>query len=221
MESREIKEIRGTKCLKTRKIWEEVFWEDSKKFTDYYFEEKAEDNIGYIIGEKEIRAMMFRTPYEAVVYGKKCFLSYIVGVATKEQFRHQGLMTALLKESFGKMYHEKEPFTFLMPANPAIYEPFDFTYVYSKDIWGLKKGYDFTCLEDLWYNNELCAAERADEKKRHLISLKNLVGDNFENKIFDRIANFANSLLEKKYEIYLVRDKKYYQRQKRNKVCSK
>ena len=33
--------MEGEECISLRPLWEEVFWEDSKEFTDYYFEEKA------------------------------------------------------------------------------------------------------------------------------------------------------------------------------------
>ena len=63
----EIKEITGKQCKTARSLWEEVFYEDSKQFTDYYFEHKAEKNIGYVIGEAPYEAMMFRTPYQLQV----------------------------------------------------------------------------------------------------------------------------------------------------------
>ena len=53
----------GEECNKTRSLWEEVFWEDSIQFTDYYFKHKAKLNTGYVIGEYPYNAMLFRTPY--------------------------------------------------------------------------------------------------------------------------------------------------------------
>lgn len=222
----DIIEISGMACLKTREIWEEVFYEDSKKFTDYYFREKVCENKGYIVDE-DIKSMMFRTPYEAVVYGKHRQLSYIVGVATREQYRHKGMMTALLRKAFRDMYKEREPFTFLMPANPAIYEPFDFVYVYSRDIWSLREGVDFTYLEDLWQEYDLRAAQLKgirynkkydsdgvdDISSVQLKSVRSIISENEKSDIFEKIAAFANEVLENKHEIYLYRNAKYYRRQ--------
>ena len=219
-------EISGKACLKTREIWEEVFYEDSKKFTDYYFQEKACDNKGYIVDE-DIKSMMFRTPYETVVYGNHRRLSYIVGVATRKQYRHKGMMTALLTKAFRDMYKEREPFTFLMPANPAIYEPFDFEYVYSRDIWSLRDGVDYTYLEDLWQEYDLKAAGINNilyHKKNgiqgvenisdfRLKSVRSIISENEQSDIFEDIAAFANEILENKYEIYIYRNEKYYRRQ--------
>ena len=42
-----IEELEGEDCLKLRDLWEEVFWEDSQAFTDYYFQEKAVRNHAF------------------------------------------------------------------------------------------------------------------------------------------------------------------------------
>lgn len=41
--------MEGEECISLRPLWEEVFWEDSKEFTDYYFEEKAARNRAYAL----------------------------------------------------------------------------------------------------------------------------------------------------------------------------
>ena len=135
-----INKITGEACKAARSLWEEVFYEDSVQFTDYYFQNKAGKNIGYVIGEAPYDAMMFRTPYQLHIGNQQREISYLVGVATREECRHQGYMRSLLMHSFKEMYEEKQPFTFLMPANPAIYEPFDFRYIYERDMWKLKDG---------------------------------------------------------------------------------
>ena len=213
-------------CLKTRQLWEEVFSEDSRKFVDYYYNRKAKDNIGYVSGEEPFQAMMFRTPYKMKVYREEKSISYIVGVATKKEFRHKGHMTALLLKSFQDMYLERNPFTFLMPANPAIYEPFDFSYVYERDLWSLEKEW-ISALEELWAGKEkeweLQAAEEKKDRKElieefqnkkncRLLSIRNLVEDG-EEEILQEIADFSKEWLEERYEIYTVRDVAYYERQ--------
>ena len=116
-----INKITGDLCKTARVLWEEVFYEDSEQFTDYYFENKAEKNVGYVIGKEPYDAMMFRTPYQLQIGQVRLEISYIVGVATRKEYRHRGYMRNLLLHSFREMYQEKNPFTFLMPANPAIY----------------------------------------------------------------------------------------------------
>ena len=95
----EIKKIVDEACKTARSLWEEVFYEDSVQFTDYYFENKAEKNIGYVIGEAPYDAMMFRTPYTLQIGDARKEISYIVGVATREECRHRGYMRKLLTRS--------------------------------------------------------------------------------------------------------------------------
>ena len=232
-----INKITGEACKKLRPLWEEVFYEDSKQFTDYYFEHKAEKNIGYVIGAFPHDAMMFRTPYELKIGEMQREISYIVGVATRKECRHRGYMRELLLHSFQEMYREKNPFTFLMPANPAIYEPFDFKYIYERDVWELKNAEEtIPWLESLTNGSdgikadiketkedgELRAAEYTEaEKILSYSSLSNLDGlcsvrslyKQREFSIFELLAEFANRYLREHYDIYVHRDASYYEMQ--------
>lgn len=232
----QIKTIVGEECITTRSLWEEVFSEDSEKFLDYYYSWKAPQNIGYVIGNEPYEAMMFRTPYELQILDKKRKISYLVAVATKKEFRHKGYMTALLREAFYQMYKEKNPFTFLMPANPAIYEPFDFSYIYERELWGVNKEW-IRELEECWkkknksedsiredFISELKAAQYSPtssdlleqwEKKNRCVlnSLKQICSINEKKEILQKITEFANNWLADRYQIYVSRSKEYYERQ--------
>lgn len=235
-----IHKIIGDECKSARSLWEEVFSEDSKQFTDYYFENKAEKNIGYVIGQAPYDAMMFRTPYQLQIGRKQRDISYIVGVATREACRHRGYMRKLLMHSFREMYQEKNPFTFLMPANPAIYEPFDFAYVYERDVWELKEPekmipyLEALTLEEDGRNAvyDLRAAEKDSEggdEEQKLYAIGFLKGEHsdvtglysvrsmqkqFPNyPILRLLADFANDCLKERYNIYVYRDVSYYKMQ--------
>lgn len=184
-------------CKKAKSLWEEVFFEDSVQFTDYYFKYKAEKNTGYVIGQAPYNAMVFRTPYPLQIGKIQREISYLVGVATRKECRHRGYMRTLLMHSFEEMYQEKMPFTFLMPANPAIYEPFDFKYIYERDIWQL----------------------RDPEKEIETMGIPGLYSiQNFRKKfpkipILKLLAEFANGYLKEHYNIYVHRDISYYEMQ--------
>lgn len=221
-----ITKIVGEACKTARSLWEEVFYEDSVQFTDYYFENKAEKNIGYVIGEAPYDAMMFRTPYTLQIGDARKEISYIVGVATRKECRHRGLMRSLLMHSFQKMYEEKQPFTFLMPANPAIYEPFDFRYIYERDVWKIKESVDVEAyLEtEVEYvtsdGQELRAAGFEDSGNYRSYTLGNglyrvsELQEKFPTmSILDMLAEFANGYLKEHYSIYVHRDKSYYEMQ--------
>lgn len=219
-----INRIEGEACKTTRTLWEEVFYEDSVQFTDYYFENKATKNIGYVIGQAPYDAMMFRTPYTLQIGEVQKEISYIVGVATRKECRHRGYMRELLMHSFREMYQEKNPFTFLMPANPAIYEPFDFKYIYERDVWELKEpGRVVPILESLTFQEKECelrAAELVENDSKlyeintkldGLYSVSSLQRKIPEFPIMENLAEFANQYLKEHYNIYVHRDTAYYE----------
>lgn len=121
----------------SRRLYDEAFEEDSESFKDYYYSEKIRDNtiLADIEGEK-MRAMLHLNPYRMRFFGGEYEIDYIVAVATAKAHRRKGLMRGLLLESFRRMYREQKPFTFLLPANPAYYAPFDFAFIsnYTKTV---------------------------------------------------------------------------------------
>ena len=193
-----INRIIGEECKTAHSLWEEVFFEDSTQFTDYYFENKAEKNIGYVIGQVPYDAMMFRTPYRLQIGEVQREISYLVGVATRKECRHRGYMRELLMHSFREMYEEKMPFAFLMPANPAIYEPFDFRYIYEREVWELKGSF-----------KEIINIDKLDG----LYSVRNLYENFPQLPILSLLAEFANGYLKERYNIYVYRDVSYYEMQ--------
>ncbi len=215
-----INKIAGEECKLARSLWEEVFPEDSIQFTDYYFEHKASKNIGYVIEDAPYDAMLFRTPYVVQIGEEKRELSYLVGVATRKEHRHKGYMRQLLAETMKEMYEEKQPFTFLMPANPTIYEPFGFRYVYERDEWNLTEevieesglNYDAATLE-------LQAASMESKKEKQvnnrllngIYGVKKLQKKMPEYPVLEQLADFANRILKEKYKIYVYRDVAYYE----------
>ena len=128
--------LEGEACLTARPLWEEVFSEDSAAFTEYYFTQKAVRNRGAVLeGEDGLRAMLYLTPEKLRVKGSTVDSAYIVGVATREQYRHRGYMSRLLRESMTALAREGMPFAFLMPASPDIYTPFGFVWIYDRPVW--------------------------------------------------------------------------------------
>ena len=119
----------------TRELYEEIFSEDSKAFVDYYYTEKTKDNQIYAVKEDgKLCAMLHLNPYTLLVNGNEKQAHYIVAVATKEEYRKRGFMSALIKRALQDMYRAGENFTYLMPAAEKIYQPHDFRTVYEQDI---------------------------------------------------------------------------------------
>lgn len=179
-----IRYLRQDEKFKSRRLWEEVFTEDSQDFVDFYYEEKAKRNrILAAEEEGEILAMLHRNPYDVVVKDGLWRCDYIAGVATAAKCRHQGYMSRLLAKSFADMYAEGMGFCFLLPVDPAIYEPFDFTFI--SDETGLSM------------------SDRG---------MRRLVGRAFLEHGEDcrEAARFAGKFLEERYQVYAMHDEEYY-----------
>lgn len=122
----------------SRALYEEIFVEDEEAFVDAYYQIKAADNqILAAVEERNILAMLHRNPYTFHFRGAHVQADYLVAVATKFPYRHQGLMRQLLTRALKDMEREQQPFAFLMPADEAIYLPFDFRLMGNEDEEGL------------------------------------------------------------------------------------
>jgi len=127
----------------TKDLYHAVFPEDDDAFVAYYYFHKTRDNAIFAIEkrcdetgdatakvcEQEIVAMLHLNPYHICLNDEAFLGHYIVAVATKEKCRGKGFMRRLLVNAMAHMYEQKEPFTYLMPAAEAIYQPFDFVTV--------------------------------------------------------------------------------------------
>ena len=170
----------------SRRLYEEVFSEDSRSFVDYYYREKASDNQIYVVEEGgKIRSMLHLNPYRLYVNGNGKDVNYIVAVATQKEYRKRGYMASLLKRSLRDMYQAGESFTFLMPASESIYLPFDFRTVYEQSGKFCRK-------ED----EEIPGIEITDAKEQDCLEL----------------AASANRHLAEQYQVFAVRDEAYYRR---------
>lgn len=208
----------------TRQLWEEVFFEDGREFVDYYYKHKAPKNDTFVIGEKpdlimaevdsdlemgymreNIKAMLHLTPYEMIIQTKSIHsfqASYMIGVATRKEFRHMGYMSRLLHAALHELYDRKEPITFLMPASPSIYEPFSFAYIYEREEYSLADVVD----ENEGIRNIIEGkVDRVNIYLDEKISLHRLgISD------AGVLADFAKEQLEKQYDFYLSHTKDYY-----------
>ena len=78
--------------------------------------------------ENLVKGMLHLNPYTLHVKGQPAEAKYIVGVATDEEYRRQGVMRELLVKTFQELRSRGELFTYLMPADENYYLPFDFRF---------------------------------------------------------------------------------------------
>lgn len=157
---------------KSKALYCEAFPEDSEAFVEYYYSYAAKDNrILVLEQEKTICSMLHLNPYRLSVNGTAIDAYYYVAVATKASCRHQGMMRSLLSKSLKDIHREGHAFAYLMPADRAIYEPFDFRIVYEQKKIELPKDpkkaneamaklFDVYTLRDDWYMEKMAEETR-------------------------------------------------------------
>lgn len=110
------------------KMYQEIF-QDPEPFAKYYFKEIYKHNQVLIAkNQGNLVGMIHLNPYRISIRQKVFSLKYIVAVAVDTNCRRQGIMAIMLKKILNDMSRENLPFTYLMPADKAYYEPFDFVF---------------------------------------------------------------------------------------------
>ena len=128
-----IRYLKDNEKGKSEALYRGAFPEDKDAFVEYYYSYVTKDNrILVLEQEGEISSMLHLNPYRLSVNGTEVNAYYYVAVVTKAECRHQGMMRKLLVRSLNDIHEEGHPFTYLMPVNRAIYEPFDFRIVYQQ-----------------------------------------------------------------------------------------
>ena len=198
------KAAKAVENQRARKLYEEIFDEDSPAFVDYYFRVKAAENEIFVVEneKQEILATLHLNPYEMMFCGEKVKTNYIVAVATRADCRHQGMMRSLLQASLQEMYRREETFTWLMPAAEAIYRPFGFRFIYEKN--------KMTMTADV-----LQRAETDENWQIH--SDQEVSGDIFCEEA--KKEDFAEKQLSKLAEVYTVHDIAYFEQRMQEVEC--
>lgn len=117
-----------------RQYKEEVYamWQgnfhDPAPYAAFYFSEVYGKNEILLQVSECIQGMLHLNPYQLLVNGTTIDAHYIVGVATEERFRRQGVMRELLIDTFSRLRKRGEMLTYLMPADENYYLPFDFRF---------------------------------------------------------------------------------------------
>lgn len=178
-----------------RILWRNCFG-DPLYYEDFYFDKVYSNNKVYAI---EGKGMIHVNFYRCKVRGKEMSLPYIVGVATDERYRRQGVMRRLLERVLFDLEKDGIPFAYLMPAKEEYYTSFGFRSVTKKSEYeittiGVKQSMQFRYLS---YREFL-----------------NLPKD-FREQIYEMV----NRWLEKRYDIYTVHDEEYYDLLYAEKMC--
>lgn len=191
-----LRKMKRSEHILTRPLWEKIFMEDSKEFLDYYYKNKTKENEIYVIEtDGEIRSMLQLNPYQLMVGKKEVPARYIVAVATDSFYRKKGYMTELLRKSLRDMYVQGIPFVYLMPASEKIYYPHDFRFAYAEEKWKVKG-----------VSEQIKMQEFLAKGGQGRISYR--IADAEDCK---KMAQFAQKIIEERYQIFVKRDWLYYE----------
>lgn len=217
----------------TRRLYEYCFPEDTQKFVDYYYREKCRDNDILVMEDSgKIVSMVHANPFAVSFCKNVAKVHYIVAVATDQACRRLGYMRRLMQQILKDCCDRGEPFSFLMPANPAYYEPLGYRYWNGQYVWEIPKEQE--CILETY-----CAGQNRnpgdsgmDEKKRSAVS--EMASENgfvsneerqgkkmseelqMSKEMFSYdptdLAKRINKTLEEQFDLYILRDASYYER---------
>lgn len=172
--------------VKLRYLWKSCF-SDPIQYEDFYFDKMYVKNKVYAMSDK---GMLHVNPYRCRVLSQEITLPYIVGVATDEQYRRQGVMRCLLEKVISDLEREGIPFTYLMPADERYYKEFDF-YTVSEAMEIQVSNTAFAYKKCMRYMSYTEVKKLSDTEKKAL---------------FNKVENW----LRKQYDIYAIHDESYY-----------
>lgn len=196
-----------------RRLWRECFG-DPPAYEDFYFSYVYPNNIVYTIQDK---GMLHLNPYSCMVQGREQKLHYIVGVATEKEERRKGIMRRMLCRALTDMYKDKEPFTYLMPADVRYYQPFQFVSISTKreTILAGIKTHNMELPGTASQNILKIPYEKANIQFVKYEEIPQLFGLEGQQKLFQHI----DRMLSYRYDVFVKHDKGYFDLLLKEKKC--
>lgn len=116
--------------ISLRALWKDAFG-DSDAYIEYYFSNVAAENKIFTAKYNgQIISMIHLNPYPLVYNDGKTVNviqgGYIVGVATRSEWRRRGIMSRLMKEVLSYAENHGYALVYLMPENEAYYKHLGF-----------------------------------------------------------------------------------------------
>lgn len=106
----------------TRVLWDKCFSEEDKRFVDFYFEKRYNENDNIFIEKdgKVVSALQLIS-YPFSYYGKTIGCSYLSGCCTDPDYRSQGLMNDLIIKALKQAKNNGACFSALIPASESLF----------------------------------------------------------------------------------------------------
>ncbi len=120
-----MKIISNPSADEARALWHECFPSDPDVFLDLYFNEVYRPENTLLLRDEStglnvahIQCLPYRIHWRGMDWGA----GYISGACTLPQYRGRGLMRDLMREAFELMRSRGDVFSFLIPAEPWLYD---------------------------------------------------------------------------------------------------
>lgn len=165
----------------TYPLWEDTFGKEAIKGDFYYNTIISQNQVLGIKMDGEWVSMLHMNPYSLEFRGKTWEIPYIVGLATKPEYRRRGYMRQLLTQAIMDGEKKGIPFAFIMPVKADFYSSMGFAKIYDRYFW---KG-ELTSPDAQWVETD----------------------DSWN----ERLAELSNRYMREYFEAYIVRDASYFQ----------
>ncbi len=202
MRDGQIRYLKQWEKQRTRSMYEMMFPEDSKAFVDYYYQWKIEENEVIVMEEAGpvqgpfFHVMIHLNPYILWCGGTQMQIPYLVAVATHPDCRRQGKMGQVMGQALRDLEKKHTPFTFLLPANSMYYLGLGFVYFPCNNQSKIRQ----------YTERQTIRAAQADR------FLPEGTWQKASKETLSELADFSNQILKERYDIFITRDKFYYER---------
>lgn len=206
-------------------VYEDIF-DDSDAYVNYFHNEVLpESEVFACIVNDRITGVLCLIPKKVSVGSQEMLCHYIYGVATKTEWRRQGVMSCIIKNAINHLYlsDRGDYFTYLIPSpvsNAEIYEKYGFGAVMDKtcrsDI-DMKMDMDTNINTDINTDMDVNTNINTDVDIDTNIHFQNNYSDTVlkkraEYSDAERLSQFAEAYVSKAYGVYLTRDRHYFER---------
>lgn len=197
--------------MKLREMWDEIF-NDSKGFTDYYFEKIAGDEhsnkilVSYY--DDVPVGMVHLNPYIVRMNDREETGCYIVGVAVRENMRGHGIMRCMMERVLCDLENAGCALAFLMPERQEYYTGLGFEIVYRNR----KLNYRL----DVSGISELKSIINSEAELSRLTCKK--LSEYDENSL-DELSAELNRSLGECYSVFAIRSREYLRSMSEEHMC--
>jgi len=152
-----------------KSLWKNSF-SVTQSYTNLFFDYLySDENVKFLERDGKIVSALYSLPYKMQAFSKPVKASYLCGVSTQQEYRGQGLVSTLIKDTLASLYNDGFELCALIPVSESLYSfysRFDFAPVYKYKIIKKPKTQNSTLILKPMKNYQLCS----DIHKKQLFS---------------------------------------------------